>query len=203
MKEIRTALLVLLVLSILVGVIYPLLVTGIAQLAFPRRANGSLVLSGGRIVGSELVGQSFSLPQYIHGRPSFSDYDPTRSGGSNLAPTSRVLLDRVLERIDRVRQENGLPQGAPVPADLVLESGSGLDPDISVESALLQVARIARARGVDPEMIETLIRRHARGPFLGAFGERRVNVLRLNIALDELFGPVPRQPGEVSHEQEP
>jgi len=189
MKELRTALRVLGILSLLVGVLYPLLVLGIAQLAFPHRANGSLILMDGRVVGSELIGQSFSLPQYLRGRPSSSDYDPRISGGSNLAPSNPILLDRVVEDVKRVRAENGLALGAVVPPDLVLASGSGLDPDLSVEAALLQAERIAAERGITPETIRDIVQRHIQDSFLGAFGEPRVNVLEVNLALDALTGP--------------
>jgi potassium-transporting ATPase KdpC subunit len=186
MKEIRTAFLVILVSSLLLGVVYPLLLTGIGQLAFPWRANGSLVSVGGRVVGSELLGQSFSSPRYFHGRPSLSDYDAMASGASNLGPSNRTLLLVVQERVNRVRFENALPSGAPVPADLVLSSASGLDPEISFEGALLQVDRVAAARGLDVSVVHRLVEKMAVGPFLAAFGDRRVNVLRLNLALDGL-----------------
>jgi potassium-transporting ATPase KdpC subunit len=186
MKEIRTAFLVILVFSLLLGVAYPLLVTGIGQLAFPWRANGSLVSVGGRVVGSELLGQAFSSARYFHGRPSTSDYDAMASGASNLGPSNRSLLLVVQERVKETRLENGLSAAAPVPADLVLASGSGLDPEISLEGALLQAERIAAARGLDVALVRSLVEKMAVGPFLGAFGERRVNVLRLNLALDEL-----------------
>ena len=146
MKEIRTAFLVLLVLSLLLGVVYPLLVIGIGQLAFPWRANGSLVSVGGHVVGSELLGQSFASAGYFHGRPSFSNYDTMRSGASNLAPSNPALLLEAQERVDRIRSENGLPAGTPIPADLVLASGSGLDPEIILECAMLQVERVAASR---------------------------------------------------------
>jgi K+-transporting ATPase ATPase C chain len=186
MKEIRTALLVILAFSLLLGVVYPLVVTGIGQLAFRWRANGSLVSAGGHIVGSELLGQSFSSARYFHGRPSPSGYDAMISGASNLGPSNPTLLRSVQERIDHIRLENGLPSTAPIPADLVLASASGLDPDISFEGALLQIDRIAAARGLDVSAVRGLVERMVVAPFLGAFGDRRVNVLRLNLALDGL-----------------
>jgi len=186
MKEIRTAFLVILVFSLLLGVVYPLLLTGIGQLVFPWRANGSLVSVGGRVVGSELLGQSFSSARYFHGRPSPSDYDAMASGASNLGPSNRTLLLVVQERVDQIRSKNGLPSGTPIPADLVLSSASGLDPEISIESALLQVDRVATARGLDVAVVRSLVERMVVGPFLAAFGDRRVNVLRLNLALDGL-----------------
>jgi K+-transporting ATPase ATPase C chain len=186
MKEIRTAFLVLLVFSLLLGVAYPLFLTGIGQLVFPWRANGSLVSVGGRVVGSELLGQAFSSARYFHGRPSTSDYDAMASGASNLGPSNRALLLVVQERVDHVRLTNGLPSGTPIPADLVLSSASGLDPEISLESALLQVDRVAAARRLDVAVVRSLVERMVVGPFLAAFGDRRVNVLRLNLALDGL-----------------
>ena len=186
MKEIRTVFLVLLVFSLLLGVAYPLLVTGIGQLAFSWRANGSLALSGGRVVGSELLGQAFSSPRYFHGRPSASDYDAMASGASNLGPSNPALVLATRDNVERIRLENGLSSGTPIPADLVLASGSGLDPEISLDGALLQVERIAGARGFDVTTVRNLVEEMAVGPFLGAFGEHRVNVLRLNLALDEL-----------------
>jgi len=189
MKEVRIGLLVLLVFSVLLGIVYPLAVTAISQVAFPHRANGSLIGLGDRVVGSELIGQSFSSPGYFHGRPSSSDYDPMNSGGSNLASAGSTLLDEVEKRIASVRSEYGLPREASVPADFVLSSASGLDPEISVASAVLQVERISAARGIGAQTIQDLIQQLSRGPFLGAFGEERVNVLRLNLALDRLAGP--------------
>ncbi len=189
MKEVRTGLLVILVLSALLGIVYPLVVTGIGQLAFSWRVNGSLVVLGDRIVGSELIGQFFSSPGYFHGRPSSSNYDPLASGGSNLAPAGSTLLDAVEKRVAAIRMEHGLSEDAAVPADLVLASASGLDPEISVQSALLQAESIAAARGIGAQGVRSLVQRVARSPFLGAFGEERVNVLRLNLALDELVSP--------------
>jgi potassium-transporting ATPase KdpC subunit len=186
MKEIRTALLVIVVFSLLLGVAYPLLVTGIGQLAFSSRANGSLVSVDGSVVGSELIGQSFVSAGYFHGRPSPSDYNAMASGASNLGPTNAAFLLEVRTRVDRLLHENDLALGTLVPADLVLASASGLDPDISLEGALLQVRRVAAARGLDVAAVRALVQQMTRGPFLGAFGESRVNVLRLNLALDEL-----------------
>ncbi len=184
MKEVRTTLLVLLVFTVLLGLAYPLLVTGVGQLAFSRRANGSLIVLEDRVVGSALIGQSFTSARYFHGRPSFSDYDAMASGASNLGPTNPAYLLDVRDRVDAIRREDGLPAGAPVPADLALASGSGLDPEISLEGALLQVGRVAAARGVDVDIVRELVLRRTIGPFLGAFGEHRVNVLLLNLALD-------------------
>ncbi len=186
MKEIRTALLVILVFSLLLGVVYPLVLTGIGQLAFPWRANGSPVSVGERVVGSDLLGQAFSSARYFHGRPSPSNYDAMASGASNLGPSNPALLLATRDRVERIRIENGLSSGTPIPADLVLASASGLDPEISLDGALLQAERIATARGLDVIAIRNLAEKMAVAPFLGAFGERRINVLRLNLALDEL-----------------
>ena len=186
MKEIRTAFLVILVFSLLLGVVYPLLMTGIGQLAFPSRANGSLVSVGGHVVGSELIGQSFVSARYFHGRPSPSDYDAMASGASNFGPTNSAFLLEVKTRVDRLLRENDLARGTSVPADLVLASASGLDPDISLEGALLQVDRVSAARGLDIAVVRALVQQMTRGPFLGAFGDPRVNVLQLNLALDGL-----------------
>jgi len=186
MKEIRTTIYVVLVLSLLLGILYPLLVTGIGQLAFPWRASGSLVTVSGRVVGSELIGQQFASLRYFHGRPSASDYNALASGASNFGPSNASFLALVRERVAALRTEEGLPDRAAVPADLVLASGSGLDPDISVEGALVQVRRIAETRELDSVVVRNLVERMAVAPFLGAFGERRVNVLRLNLALDAL-----------------
>lgn len=199
MRNLRTSLLMLGVFSLLLGVIYPLAITGIAQLLFPFRANGSLVratldpliprsLDPSLPIGSALIGQQFSSPCYFHGRPSECGYDAAHSTGLNLGPTNPTLLSRVQTRVDSIRTDEGLPEDAPVPADLVLASGSGLDPDISPQSALLQVARVARIRGIEPVVVRSLVLRHTAHPFLGVFGEPRVNVLKLNLALDSMSG---------------
>jgi K+-transporting ATPase ATPase C chain len=196
MRNLRTSLLVLGIFSLLLGVIYPLAVTGIAQLLFPFRANGSMVEARGqgsgagargiRSVGSELIGQQFTSPLYFHGRPSECGYDATHSTGMNLGPTNPALIARVRARVDSIRVEEGLPPDATVPADLVLASGSGLDPDISPQSALLQVGRVARTRNLEPALVRSLVLRSIDHPFLGMFGEPRVNVLKLNLALDSI-----------------
>lgn len=181
----RTATLYI-VLSVLTGLLYPMVVTGIAWLTVPPRAGGSLAVRGGAVVGSELIGQAWSSPRYFHGRPSAVDYAADRSGAANVAVGSRAFVADVLRRAEQVRRENGLPAGARVPADLVLGSGSGLDPHISVEAALIQVDRVARARGVPAAQLVALVRRVAEPPQGGVFGSWRVNVLRLNMALDGL-----------------
>lgn len=176
---------------LLTGVAYPLLVTGLAQLLFPHQANGSLVgHEQGCIVGSELIGQRFSHPAYFQPRPSAAGdqgYDPLASGGSNFGPTSRKLRDRAISDLARFQKED--PDAAsPVPVELVTASASGLDPHLSLEGALWQVPRVARARRVAPERIDAVVRMHLEGPDLGFLGEPRVNVLLLNLALDRQFG---------------
>jgi K+-transporting ATPase ATPase C chain len=188
MKELKRALIIFGTLVVITGVIYPLTVTGIAQLTMFHRANGSLIEVNGSVVGSELIGQQWTSPNYFHGRPSAVEYDASKSGGSNLGPSNPNLEKSVEKRIAAVRAENGLAANAAVPADLVTASASGLDPDISPESALLQVKRVAAARGLAPSIVEHLVDAHTKKPFLGIWGQSRVNVLELNIALDKLSG---------------
>lgn len=167
-----------LVLLVLVSGLYPAVVWAIGQTAFREQANGSLVMRDGRVVGSSLIGQSFTSDRYFHPRPSAANYDGTASGGSNLGPTSRKLRDRIATDVRTL--------GAPsVPADAVTTSASGLDPHISPPNALLQAARVARARGLEEARVRALVARHVEGRWLGVFGEPRVNVLLLNLALDE------------------
>jgi K+-transporting ATPase ATPase C chain len=167
-------------------VAYTYFVTAVAQITMPDKANGSLLYVDGKVVGSELIGQSFTSPGYFHGRPSALDYEGDESAGSNLGPTSAKLMEKVSQRVEQVRRENGLAADAPVPADLVLTSASGLDPHISVESAMLQVARVATARGLPEPAVKALVDEHIEPPQLGVLGQEKVNVLKLNLALDEL-----------------
>lgn len=170
---------------VLLGVVYPLLVTGLAQVLFPSQANGELIRVNGKIMGSRLIGQTFTLPAYFHSRPSAAGsagYDPIVSGGSNLGPTNRALLDRVAEEVRKLRAEN--PNVA-VPVDLVTTSGSGLDPEISPAAAEFQVPRVARARGLGEDEMRAYVRKHTKGRQFGFLGEPRVNVLELNLDLDQ------------------
>lgn len=186
--QLKIAVLMFLALTVLTGVVYPLLVTTLSQLIFPRRANGSLVRVQGRVVGSELLGQRFTDPKYFQSRPSVVDYNAAGSGASNWGPTSKQLMDSVKARAERVRISNGLPGNAPIPADLVTASGSGLDPHISLESALLQVPRIARQRNLNPDRLAHWVKAGSQPNWLGT-GLDRVNVLKLNVALDTLHLP--------------
>jgi K+-transporting ATPase ATPase C chain len=175
--------------TLVLGVLYPLAITGISQVLFPHQANGSLVTVGGKVVGSELIGQNFAKPEYFQPRPSAAGndgYDPTASGGSNFGPTNQKLVDRVKTSIDKFRKDNPDYTG-PIPADLVTTSASGLDPDISPDSATAQAARVAKARGASADQVNQLVAQFTEGPDLGVLGEPRVNVLKLNIALDEKF----------------
>ena len=172
--------------TLVLGIGYPLAVTGISQLILPRQANGSLVTAGGKVVGSELIGQNFSRPEYFHPRPSAAGdkgYDATASTGSNLGPTNKKLIDRVAASVDQFRKENPDYQG-PIPADMVTTSGSGLDPHISPDSARAQAARVAKVRGVSIDQVNQLIAQYTEQPDLGFLGEPRVNILKLNLALE-------------------
>jgi len=199
LRLIRPAIVVLVALTLITGLVYPLAMTGIAQVLFPRQAQGSLIERNGVVVGSELVGQVFESDKYFHGRPSATTapdpndstktvpapYNAANSGGSNLGPSNKALVDRVQGDIDKLKQEN---PSASVPADLVTTSASGLDPHISPEAALFQVPRIAKARNLPEDRIRQLVADHTEGRFLGLLGEPRVNVLLLNLALDQLAG---------------
>jgi K+-transporting ATPase ATPase C chain len=185
--QVRPAVTLTLILCVLTGVVYPDVVTGLAQLLFPRQANGSLIAVGGNVIGSRLIGQAFARPGYFHPRPSAAGagYDAMASGGTNEGPTSHALAESIAARVDSVHRRDGVR--GPVPADMVTASGSGLDPHISPANAMLQVMRVARARGVRPEAIRALVQHHVEARQLGIFGEPRVNVLELNLALDSLF----------------
>ena len=199
LREIRPAIVVLVALTLITGLAYPLVMTGIAQALFPRQAQGSLVERNGKVVGSELIGQVFESDKYFHGRPSATTapdpndatktvpapYNAANSGGSNLGPSNKALVDRVQGDMDKLKQENA---SAPVPADLVTTSASGLDPHISPEAALFQVPRIAKARNLPEGRIRQLVADHTEGRLFGLLGEPRVNVLLLNLALDQVAG---------------
>jgi K+-transporting ATPase ATPase C chain len=185
LKIIKISVLILVLICVL-QVVYTYVITGIAQLVFPYQANGSLLYVDGKLVGSELIGQEFTSPGYFHGRPSAREYNTLDSGGSNLGPTSAKLMEQVKERVERVRKENGLAPGTTVPPDMVLTSGSGLDPHISPENAFLQVGRVAKVRNLAEAEVRVLVEKYVEQPQLGVLGATKVNVLKLNIALDEL-----------------
>ena len=184
-QQLGTGFKMMLVLTVLTGLLYPGVVTGLCQVLFPARANGSLVVANGHVIGSELIGQNFKKPEYFQPRPSAAGndgYDPMASGASNLGPTRQKLADRVKDSVASFRKNNPDYTG-PIPADLVTSSGSGLDPDISPASAEAQAARIAKARGVPVEQVRNLIAGHTQGRDLGFMGDPRVNVLEINLAL--------------------
>ena len=183
-RQLRPAIAILALLTLMTGVAYPAAVTAVAQLAFPNQANGSLIVVDGQTVGSTLIGQSFSQPKYFWGRLSAAGadgYDGNASGGSNLGPTNQDLIDRVTKQVDEWRAANG---DAPIPADLVTTSASGLDADISPAGAEYQVARVAKARGLSEDEVRAAVARHTEGPLLGFLGQTRVHVLELNLDLD-------------------
>ncbi len=193
LRQLRPAITITLVLTAILGIGYPLLTTAVAQAAFPSQANGSIVYVNGKAIGSSLIGQYWTQAQYFHGRPSATNnlqgtpapYQANNSAGSNLGPTNSALIQTVQQRVAAVRAENpDVPASTPVPVDLVTSSASGLDPDISVASAYFQIPRIAKARGMTQAAVQKIVDAHIEGRFLGIFGEPRVNVLKLNLALD-------------------
>jgi K+-transporting ATPase ATPase C chain len=188
-QQLLPGLRMVLVMTVLTGLIYPLAVTGLCQVFFRDKANGSLITVNGQVIGSELIGQNFTKPEYFQPRPSAAGndgYDATASGGSNLGPTNKKLIDRVQASVDKFRKENPDYSGA-IPADLLTASGSGLDPHISPASAEAQAERVATARGISVDQVQALIASHTEGRDLGFLGEPRVNVLQLNLELDRTF----------------
>src|SRR5580698_10684994 len=188
-QQILPGLRIKLFMTILLGVVYPLAMTGISQVLFPHQANGSLITSGDKVIGSELIGQNFSKPEYFQPRPSAAGndgYDPTASGGSNYGPTNQKLIDRVKASVDKFHKENPDYHG-PIPADMLTASGSGLDPEISPASAEAQSQRVAKARGISAQQLGQLVAQYTKAADLGLIGEPRVNVLKLNLALDQQF----------------
>lgn len=189
-KNLVTAILMTVATTVLLGIIYPLAVTGLAQVLFPAKANGQLIEADGKIIGSGIIGQAFTSPGYFHSRPSSAGngYDATNSNGSQLGPTNQKLIDRVKGDVNLAQAEN---PGTPVPIDLVTSSASGLDPDISPAAAAFQLPRIAKARGISEQQLRQLVARHTQDRQLGFLGEPRVNVLELNLDLDKRFPAKP------------
>jgi K+-transporting ATPase ATPase C chain len=186
MKEVKSAVLLFLAFSLLTGLVYPLLITGIVQMTMSERAAGNLIIMDGKVIGSELIGQKFTSPGYFHGRPSAVSYAANGSGASNYGSTSSRLMEEVRRRVEQVRTENNLSQDEPVPADLVLASASGLDPHISMQGALLQVPRVAKSRALPVSEVTLLVYQTFEPAQFGMLGQERVNVLKLNLALDDL-----------------
>ena len=220
LRQLRPALVSVVTLTVLCGFVFPLMITGLAQLGFRHQANGSLIVRDGRVVGSRLIGQGFSGPGYFHPRPSAAGggYDPTASAGTNLGPTSDKLVNGIHKKLPNgqddpgnfdgirdlaqaYREENGLPAAAPLPADAVTRSASGLDPDISPANAALQTARVAQARRLPVDEVRRLVLAHTEGRTFGILGEPRVNVLELNLALDARSAgtsAAPRPPADTT-----
>ena len=186
LKELRPAILITFILTIITGILYPLAVTGIAQTIFHKQANGSLIERDGKVIGSEIIGQNFTKPEYFHPRPSQNSYDAANSGGSNLGPTNPALADRLKKDAETFRKDNPYYTG-PIPADAITASGSGLDPEISPANAIAQAARVAKTRGASTDAVQNLVAINTKQRDLGVLGEPRVNVLKLNMALDQAY----------------
>lgn len=195
LRQFRPAIMLTLMLTLILGIVYPLVTTGVAQVIFPSQANGSMVCVNGKPIGSSLIGQYWTQPQYFEGRPSVTNnlsgtpapYEADNSAGSNLGPTNSALIQTVQQRIDQLKKENpDVPAGTPIPADLVTASASGIDPDISVAAAYYQIPRVAKARGISQASLQQIVNQHIQGRFLGLFGEPVVNVLEVNLALDKV-----------------